>query len=166
MAFTVFLSYSTDSDEQALVWRIQTLAAAQGIQVFVPQRTGSVFPSSPRNNLVLSDQVRSAIDQSDCVLAIITSKTSAAVEKELSYALGKNKLIIPIVEDGVGNHAFLDRLTPIFRFSRWDGNPGRVETEISEFLVQQKLGKELRQGVGALVAIGLGLFLLASISKK
>ena len=161
MAFTVFLSYSTDPDEQSLVWRIQTLAAAQGIQVFVPQRT-----ASPRNTLVLSDQVRNAIDQSDCVLAIITSRTGPAVEKELNYALGKNKVIIPIVEQGVGSHAFLSRLTPIFRFSRRDANPGRVETEISQFLLRQKLDKDLRQGVGALVAIGLGLFLLASLSKK
>lgn len=166
MAFRVFLSYSTDPDEQALVWRIQTLAAAQGIQVFVPQRTSSVFPSSPRGGLVLSEGLRSAIDQSDCVLAIITSKASPAVEKELNYALGKNKLIIPIVEQEVGNHTFLSRFTPIFRFSRWDTNPGKVETEISRFLMQRKLNKELQQGMGALVAIGLGLFLLANLSKK
>ena len=36
MSFTVFLCYGIDRDEQALVWRKQTLAAAQGIQVFVP----------------------------------------------------------------------------------------------------------------------------------
>lgn len=166
MPFTVFLSYSTDPDEQAIVWRIQTLAAAQGIQVFVPQRTGFDLAPSPRNTLVLPEQVRKAIDQSDCVLAIITSKTGAAVQKELNYALGKNKLIIPIVEQGIANHAFLSKFTPIFRFSRWDADPGRVETEVSQFLLRQKSDKDLRQGVGALVAIGLGLLLLAGLSKK
>ncbi len=166
MPFTVFLSFSTDPDEQAIVWRIQTLAAAQGIQVFVPQRTGFDLPSSPRNALVLPDQVRKAIDQSDCVLAIITSRTGPAVQKELNYALGKNKLIIPIVEQGCANEAFLSKFTPIFRFSRGDPNPGRVETEVSQFLLRQKLDKDLRQGVGALVAIGLGLLLLAGLSKK
>jgi hypothetical protein len=80
--------------------------------------------------------------------------------------LRQNKVFIPIVEEGVEDHAFLSRLTPVFHFSRWDPNPGRVESEISQFLMQQKLDKEVRQGMGALVAIGLGLFLLASLSKK
>ncbi len=38
MAFKVFLSYSTDPEEQAVVWRLQTLAAVHGIQVYVPYR--------------------------------------------------------------------------------------------------------------------------------
>jgi nucleoside 2-deoxyribosyltransferase len=165
MSFTVFLSYSLDPDEQAIVWRLQTLAAAQGIQVFVPQRAGFHLPSS-RRPLMLDDQVRKAIDKSDCVLAIVTSSTGAAVQKELNYALGKNIPIIPIVEQGVESHSFLRKLTPIFRFSRWDPNPGRVETEVSQFLLRQKLDKDLRQGVGAIVAIGLGLLALSSLSKK
>src|SRR2546421_2116233 len=131
MAFTVFLSYSIDPDEQALVWRIQTLAAAQGIQVFVPQRGGVGLPSSQQNRVALSDQVRKAIDRSDCVLAIITSKTGSATEKELAYALEKNKIIIPIVEESCENQPFLDRLKTIFWFSRSDANPGKVETQIS-----------------------------------
>jgi hypothetical protein len=44
MAFKVFLSYSIDPEEQAIVWRLQTLAAAHGIEVFVPQRPGFALP--------------------------------------------------------------------------------------------------------------------------
>ncbi len=165
MALKVFLSYSTDPDENAVAWRLQTLAATHGIQLFVPQRPGSASPS-PRKNALISDQVRSAIDHSDCVLAIITSSTGPAVEKELSYALGKGKVIIPIVEQGVGNHSFLSKLHPVFRFSRSDDNPGKVEAQVLEFLKHQKIAKESRQALGAIVAIGMGLLLLSGLAKE
>lgn len=165
MPFTVFLSYSVDPDEQAIVWRIQTLAAAQGIQVFVPQRPGPRMPTS-RHHVLIDEQTRKAIDQADCVLAIITTRTGTAVQKELNYARGKGKLIIPIVEQEVTNHAFLSGFAPVFRFSRWNSSPGKVEAEISQFLLRQKLDKDLRQGLGAIVAIGLGLLVLAGLSKK
>jgi len=165
MAFKIFLSYSTDPDEQSIVWRIQTLAAAQGIQVFVPQRAGIKVPSAPRNAPLLNEQARSAIDQSDCVLAIITSGTGPAVQKELNYALGKGKPIIPIVEQSVTNHSFLSKFPAVFRFSRLDPNPGRVENEVAQFLTKQKLDKETRRAVGAIVAVGIGLLLLSGISK-
>jgi nucleoside 2-deoxyribosyltransferase len=165
MAFKIFLSYSTDPDEQSIVWRIQTLAAAQGIQIFVPQRAGFKLPSAPRNVPLLNEQIRNAIDQSDCVVAIITSGTGAAVQKELNYALGKGKPIIPIVEQGVADHSFLGKFPAVFRFSRLDPSPGRVETEVSQFLAKQKLDKDTRQAVGAIVAVGIGLLLLAGLSK-
>ena len=166
MAFKVFLSYSTDPEEHAIVWRLQTLAATHGIQLFVPQRPGFTSPSMRRNMPVLPDQVRAAIDQSDCILAIITSSTGPAVEKELNYALAKGKLIIPVVEQGVGDYSFLKKFHPIFRFSRFEGNPGKVESQVLEFLKQQKLDKENRQALGAIIAIGMGLLLLSGLAKE
>ncbi len=165
MAFKVFLSYSTDPEEHAIVWRLQTLATSEGIHVFVPQRTehrSSLTRRSPTGPS-LSDRI--AIDEADCVLAIITSKTGRAVESELSYAQGKGKLIIPLVEQAVEDGAFLKTFTPIFRFSRFDGNPGKVEREVFEFLKTQKKNKDILQAVGALVAVGMGLLLLAALSK-
>ncbi|MGB9235469.1 MAG: toll/interleukin-1 receptor domain-containing protein [Terriglobales bacterium] len=164
MAFSIFLSSSVDPEEQALVWRIQTLAAAQGIQVFVPPRNSlSDFARTP---VLLSEELRKAIDASDCVLAILTRGTGPAVQNELNYALKKRKLIIPIVEEGVGDENFFRKFQRVFHFSRWEANLGRVDTEISGFLLQQKLDKDLRQGLGVLAAIGIGLFLLAGLSKK
>jgi hypothetical protein len=115
---------------------------------------------------MLSDDVRLAIDNSDCVLAIITSRTGPAVEKELNYALGQRKLIIPIVEQGVHDSSFLNRFDRVFIFSRLNGDPGRLESEILAFLKQQKLNKDNRQAVGALVAIGMGLLLLSGLAKE
>ena len=149
------------------MWRLQTLATAQGIHVFVPQRTSQALPS-PRSGVtgpILSEQIRNAIDQSDCVLAIITSSTGRAVDSELGYAQGKSKLIIPLVEQSVQDDTFLNSFSPIFRFSRLDGNPGRVEMEVFQFLKKQEKNKEILQAVGALVTVGMGLLLLASLSK-
>jgi len=167
MAFKVFLSYSTDPEEHAIVWRLQTLATAQGIHVFVPQRIGPGVPPARggATGPILSEQIRNAIDQSDCVLAIITTSTGRAVESELSYAQGKGKLIIPLVEQSVQNDTFLKTFSPVFKFSRLDGNPGRVEMEVFEFLKKQEKNKEILQAVGALVTVGMGLLLLASLSK-
>ena len=167
MAFKVFLSYSTDPEEQAIVWRLQTLATSQGIHVFVPQRAehGSASTRRSPTGPGISGQIRREIDESDCVLAVITSKTGPAVEKELSYAQGKEKLIIPLVEEGVHHGTFLKTFKPVFRFSRLNGNPGMVEKEVFEFLKTQKKAKEVVQAVGALVTVGMGLLLLAALSK-
>jgi hypothetical protein len=100
-----------------------------------------------------------------CFCSPITSKTGRAVESELSYAQGKGKLIIPLVEQAVEDGAFLKTFTPIFRFSRFDGNPGKVEREVFEFLKTQKKNKDILQAVGALVTVGMGLLLLAALSK-
>lgn len=161
MAFKVFLSYSTDPDEQVIVWRLQTLATASGIHVYVPQR------HFPRVKPMPSDEVKSAIDESNCVLALITTNTSAEVENELSYALASHKLVIPIVENTVRLNPELLAKFPrgVFSFSRHQV-PGRIENDVVMFLKQEKLSKENQNLVGALVAVGLGLLLLVALTKE
>lgn len=159
MAFKVFLSYGADPDEQVTAWRLQTLAAAHGIHVFVPQRDESHV--ARRNQIPL--EVRRQIDQSDCVLAIVASRAGPAVEAELVYAASRGKTVVPILQEGVVQPGFLKKFRT-FRFSPW--NPAEVETEVVEFLKTQKIGKDNQQAVGALVAIGLGLFLLLALAKK
>src|SRR5271169_3209122 len=101
MALNVFLSYSTDSEDNAIVWRLQTLAATNGIQFSVPPRNGTGSSLRAAHKQHLTGPVRTAIDDADCVLAIITSKPSLAVEQELKYARSKDKLIVPIVEKSI-----------------------------------------------------------------
>jgi nucleoside 2-deoxyribosyltransferase len=161
MAFKVFLSHSTAPEEQALVWRLQTLATAHGLHVIVPQRA----PASTRKQSFISEAVRSAIDQSDCVLAIITTRTPPAVQQELSYAMGKVKLIIPLVEAAVANQQIVRSFDRVFLFSH-DEYPGKVENKVVQFLNEQRISKENRQALGALIAIGLGMLLLQSVGKE
>jgi nucleoside 2-deoxyribosyltransferase len=159
MPFKVFLSYGTDPVEQVTAWRLQTLAAAHGIHVFVPQRNES--HSARRNQILL--EVRRQIDQCDCVLAIIASRVGPSVEAELTYAASKRKTVVPILQEGVVQPGFLKKFRT-FTFSPW--NTGEVEAQVVEFLKSQKLSKDKQQAVGALVAVGLGLFLLLALAEK
>ena len=158
MPFRVFLSYSLDPAEMALAWRLQTLAAAHGIEMFVPQHVGTV----PTNGAVAVEQ---AIDRADCVMAIITTPATQMVQNELSYALEQGKLVIPIVRTDLAGHPLLARFPMVFTFSPYD-NPGAVETQIVEFLKQQQLTKDKQRTIGALAALGLGLIVLFSLNKE
>jgi TIR domain len=157
MAFRVFLSYSLDPAEMALAWRLQTLAAAHGIEMFVPQHGAKVVPPG-------GVTMQQAIDRADCVLAIITTAASQMVQHELRYALDHRKLVIPIVRTDLAGHPLLAQFPRVFTFSPWD-NPGTVETQIVEFLKEQRLTKDKQQTIGALAALGLGLIVLFSLNK-
>jgi hypothetical protein len=161
MAFRVFLSYSLDPAEQALAWRLQTLAAAHGIEMYVPRRDSA---TSPRARTV-PGEVQNAIDRSDCVLAILTSQANLFVQREMKHALAKKKLVIPIVHSDLAGHPLLTQFPRVFTFSPWD-NPGKLEADIGKFLGEQRLSKEKTQAIGALVALGIGLLLLFSLSEK
>ncbi len=161
MGFRVFLSHSLDPAEQALAWRLQTLAAAHGIEMYVPQRGLGV----PARTRTLPNEIQNAIGRSDCVLAIVTSRADSSVQSELRHALAKKKLVIPIVRSDLATSALRAQFPHIFTFSPWE-NPGKVEGEVVNFLKTQKLSKENRQAIGALVAVGVGLLLLFSLAEK
>jgi hypothetical protein len=163
MAFKVFISYSGNADEQGVVWRLQTLAAAQGIQAYVPARGGG-RPSTSASSWTLTAAVRKEIESSDIILAIVTSRTDRAVEAELSYAMEIKKVIIPIVYEGI-------RLPPLFDTCRTfpfspSDSPGNLETQIIDYLREQKLSKERLQAAGAIIAVAVGLLLLSAVAKK
>lgn len=158
MAFRVFLSHSLEPAEQALAWRLQTLAAAHGVEMFVPNYAQTA--GAPGR-----ETIQGAIDRADCVLAIVTTAASANVQNELRYALRKGKLVIPIVRQELAGNALLAPFKAVFTFSPWD-NPGEVESKIVEFLKQQQITKEKQQTIGALAALGLGLLVLFSVGKE
>jgi nucleoside 2-deoxyribosyltransferase len=160
MAFKVFLSYSLDPSEEALAWRLQTLAAAHGVEMYVPRR--GVFPTQ---QMAFAREALNAIDRSDCVLAILSGQADQAVEGELSHALAQHKPVVPIVRSELPRSPLLAQFSHVFTFSPGD-NPGELETKVVEFLKQQQLSKEKQQAMGALVAVGIGLLLLYSLSEK
>ena len=158
MAFRVFLSYSLDPAEMALAWRLQTLAAAHGIEMYVPQHGAGIAAQG-------AVTVEQALDRADCVLAIITTAASQMVQNELRYALDHGKLVIPIVRTDLAGNPLLAQFPRVFKFSPWD-NPGTVETQIVEFLKEQQITKGSLQTIGALAALGLGLIVLFSLNKE
>ncbi len=165
MGFRVFLSYSLDPAEMALAWRLQTLAAAHGIEMYVPQHGNGTAAPVAATDKQAAVTVQQAIDRADCVLAIIVTAASQTVQSELAYALERGKIVIPIVRTDLAGHPLLARFPRVFLFSPWD-NPGMVETQIVEFLKGQQLTKEKQQTIGALAALGLGLLVLFSLNKE
>lgn len=159
MAFKVFLTHGLDPSEQALAWRLQTLAASHGIEMYVPQRNPALPP------LPGAVSIQSAIDRSDCVLAIITANPDVSVRTELEYAKQKRKLVIPIVQSDLAEHPLLAQFPRVFTFSLLD-DPGALESKVVEFLKQQNMSREQQQQMGALVGVGLGLLLLYALSQK
>jgi hypothetical protein len=160
--FKVLLSYSANPEEQAIVWRLQTLATARAIHVYVPRVPDSDCPPGKRPRPV--DTIRKHIDSSDGVLAILASGLSPEVEKELSYALGKNNIIIPIVANGTGPARFLNKFPIVFSFST-GSSVGEIETQVVGFLKEQMRNKAQRQALGALVGIASGLFPLCAAAN-
>jgi hypothetical protein len=155
MAFKVFLTYGSGPDEQLTAWRLQTLATSQGLHVTVPHRNGGRESTA--------SQVHRAIAQCDCVLAIVTGNIGSAVAEELNYALAIKKPIIPLIWEGVYVPPAMQGL-PILRFSPW--NTGEIEAKVIDLLQQRKFDKEKQQTIAGLVAIGLGLVLIAAVAKK
>lgn len=156
MAFKIFLICGTDPSEQVAAWRLQTLATSYGMHVSVPNRNGPM-----KGGMV--DQVRRGIDQSDCVLAILTGDIGPAVAVELNYALSRNKLIVPIMREGIALPAVLEK-HPVFLLTPW--NTGEVETKVVDYLNQQQLSKDRVQSIATVILAGLGVFLLASLAEK
>jgi nucleoside 2-deoxyribosyltransferase len=104
------------------------------------------------------------IDESDCVLAIMTGPPGPAVTSELNYAVAKKKTVVPVLQTGIQQSPILDRMPQVFRFS--PGNPGKVEAEVVQFLKSQEFDKQNRQAIGALVMVGLGLLVMSALSDK
>jgi hypothetical protein len=160
MGLKVFLSFSVDAEDQVLIWRLQTLATAQGVELYVP--LWQIVEN--RRSGPLPQVVRSAIERADCVLAIITSRTGPKVRDELNYAVEKKKVIIPLVERSVALPPFFKHLPKVFYFTHGEP-PGRLESEVLEYLKEQEINKESRQALGAVIAIGLGLLVLSALNQ-
>lgn len=154
--YRVFLSYNTP-DEMSVIWRLQTLAAASGLHLDVP------------NPMQRSDwpTITQMIDSADSVIVFLTEKATPQVKKELSYALTKNIPVIPIVERGVVTAPVQTILrnkdVPVFTME--PGNPWRIENAIADYLQKKKYDKDTRNAILALAGTFIGLFLLNKLAE-
>ena len=156
--YKVFLSYNTTRDDTVIVWRLQTLAAASGIHLEVP------------NPIQRSDwaTVAQMIEKSDAVIAFITKSFTKQVNRELEYAQQRFKRIIPLVEQGISLETVKPLLqssgTPFFVFD--PAHPWEVEQRLAEYLKTEERSKTAREALLALAGVALGLFLLQEVSKS
>lgn len=156
--YRVFLSYNTTPDEMVVVWRLQTLAAASGLRLDVPNPT-------QRADFVTVTQM---IDAADAVIVFLTSRATPQVKKELTYALDLNKPVIPIVEKGTSTRLIETLLqrsgTKVFYLD--PASPWKMENELKNFLQKEQFDKDTRNAIFALAGTFVGLLLLQKLTES
>lgn len=157
--YHVFLTHNTSANEMVIVWRLQTLAAASGLQLDVPN-------DSQRQNPLLVSQM---IGASDAVIVLITQSAleSEFVAKEIEIANSMNRTIIPILVKGVAPksiQALIGKNSPVFIFD--PQKPWEMESELSEFLLKKVGDKNTRNAILAIAGTFAGLFLLSKLSEN
>ena len=157
--YRIFLIHNTSANEMVIVWRLQTLAAASGLHLDVPN-------NSQRQNPVLISQM---ITEAGAVIVLITPSAleSEFVAKEIQIASSMNKTIIPIFVKGVASkpiQALIGRNSRVFVFD--PQKPWEMESELSMFLAQKVGDKNTRKAILAIAGTFAGLFLLAKLSEN
>ncbi|HEX8651357.1 MAG TPA: toll/interleukin-1 receptor domain-containing protein [Pyrinomonadaceae bacterium] len=156
--YRVFLSYNTSPDEMVVVWRLQTLAAASGLHMDVP------------NPVQRSDwaTVARMISESDSVIAFLTKRATVQVKKELEYALIHQKPIIPIVEKGTSTKSINPLLQrsdiPVFELD--PSSPWKMENDLASFLQKKKFDKDAQGVLLALAGTVISLYLLQQLTES
>jgi hypothetical protein len=158
--YRVFLSYNanTSRDEMVAVWRLQTLAAASGLQLYVP---------TPVQRADWATITR-MIDDADSVIAFLTKRATSQVRKELEYALSRQKTVIPIVEKDTSTNPLkpLSQQSNIEVFNLDVKKPWEMEEKLADFLHREKVGKEARESLLALAGTFIGLYLLQQLTES
>lgn len=157
--YHVFLIHNTSADEMVIVWRLQTLAAASGLHLDVPN-------GSQRQNSALISQM---IYDSDAVIVLVTPSAlkSEFVENEIQTAISSNKTIIPIFVKGIAPksiRALSGQNSPVFIFD--PQKPWEMESELSQFLSKKDGDKNTRNAILAIAGTFAGLFLLSKLSEN
>lgn len=158
--YRIFLIHNTSPSEMVIVWRLQTLAAASGLHIDVPNQT-------QRQNSSLTSQL---IDSSDAVIVLLThsSLNSSSVVSELNYAISKKQTIIPIFMKGVVSEPIRSLASqygsPVFVLD--PSKPWEMESKLSQYLLKKVGDKNTRNALLALAGTFAGLFLLSQLSEN
>lgn len=160
MNYKVFISYSTSEDDASAIWRLQAIAALEGITVYVPSR-------NHRDSEQITEDVKKMIDKAHCIILLLSKKAvpscNKKMNKEFGYALQKNKFIVYLVEKGVKINQKLTQIidkNQIIQFDR--NNPIQHKKQLLPTLKNNQHGILL----GWLIEITIGLFALKGLTVK
>lgn len=147
----VFVSYSS-ADDQVTALRLQTLAAAHGLQVYVP-------PAHTRLRQSGGNAWDQVLRQSDLVLAVITGSLAPGAQRELELAAGLKKKVLPIVTvESALSSPVVQRFPQAFYLDPM--NPAAIENDIIGYLNQLNWEKQQTKALIALSVLAIGLLLL------
>jgi hypothetical protein len=93
-----FLSHSMK--DQAVVELLKQQIDALGVELYLAEH-------DPQPGRLLADKVSEAIGRSDAVVVLLTANGAAApfVQQEIGIARHAGKLVVPIVQEGIGENA-------------------------------------------------------------
>lgn len=161
MALQVFISHSTKDPD--IVQALSDFVAGQGAASMLAEII--VSPGT-----WLQDKVKDMISKSDIVIALITKNgvRSDWVQSEIGMAIGMNKPIVPLLEDGVDEPSPLKGKEYI-RFS--STNIELTFESLSKF-IQKRISLKTRKLAGVIVlvagiaAVAIGIILLLYENKN
>ena len=155
--YRIYLVHNTSANEMVIVWRLQTLAAASGLHLDVPNE-------SQRQNPLLISQM---IDEADAVIVLITKSAleSLFVTSEINFAKAKGKTIIPIFVKGIAPKS-IQALSGNDSFVFDPQKPWEMESKLSASLTQKVADKNARNAILAVAGTFAGLFLLSKLSEN
>lgn len=155
MSFKVFISHSTK--DFGFVNHIKYWLNRNLIDTYI-------FEEDSQPGTRVYEKIVKAIDTSECVLAIMTVDGSRSqwVRDEIVYAIGKKKLVIPIVEEGVQIIGFLEGIEYI---SYKPDDPEYTIGSVVEYLTHKRIEKESKQKGNAILVIS-SLILLALSGER
>ena len=156
MAFNVFISHS--ASDLNVVYQFKYWLEVNGIWVYVAN-------VQPQYGTPLPTKIANAINQSDCVIAILTTNgdRSEWVNQEIGYAVRGGKLVIPVVEQGVNLKGFVadmeyGHIQP--------HDPATAITHVIDYLKKLEATKEQRQAIQAGLLMLFGIMAFVAMSKK
>ncbi len=155
--YRIYLVHNTSANEMVIVWRLQTLAAASGLHLDVPNNT-------QRQNPVLISQM---ITEADAVIVLITQSAlkSEFVTSEINFAKAKGKTIIPIFVKGIAPQS-IQALSGNDSFVFDPQKSWEMESKLSAFLNRKVADKNTRNAILAIAGTFAGLFLLSKLSEN
>lgn len=158
MPFRVFISHSVEDSD--IVNLLATSLEMNGIEPYVAEEY-------PQPGGWLANKVVTAIDSSNCVVGLLTwaGRQSVFVQHELACAIGKGKLVVPVVEGGEALKGLLAGME-YMPFDR--ANPVEAISRVVDHLIGLRAcNDEERNKAWAIVGLGLfALFVASGTSQK
>jgi hypothetical protein len=147
MAFDIFISYSS-KDEGQINPVLQAIKSIQNIRIFFAKETLNL-------GVNISQEIINAVKNSDIFLVFysINSVNSNYVQQEIGVAKANNKIIIPVLLDGLKPAAMLTGINYLDLSDAGRYNEGLIR--LYNFLKQSMEKKQQSQGLLLLGALGL-----------
>ncbi len=131
----IFLSHSNAREDKALIDELEKLCDLAGLQLYVAER-------NPEYEKKISDKVKRGIDDSRCLLVLMTqgASTSQFVGNEVGYAESKVPVIV-ILEEGTQLKGFAHGLEPVKLLRE---NPSDALMKATKYIKEKILSGEFR----------------------